>query len=47
MRPGRRILVVEDGAATRAALTRLLQGAGYDVACAANGQEALEQLGHA
>jgi CheY-like chemotaxis protein len=45
MGPRKRLLVVEDCAAARAALTRLLERAGYDVACAADGQEALNQLG--
>src|SRR5262245_12111248 len=47
MGPRKCLLVVEDCAVTRAALTRLLQRAGYDVAGAANGQEALDQLGPA
>jgi chemotaxis family two-component system sensor histidine kinase/response regulator PixL len=44
MGPPKRILVVDDCPATRSALQRLLEGAGYDVACAADGQEALNQL---
>ena len=39
------ILVVEDNAAARGALAALLEAAGYPVACAANGREALDHLG--
>jgi CheY-like chemotaxis protein len=38
------ILVVEDDAAVRAAMAALLEGAGYRVACAANGRDALDYL---
>jgi CheY-like chemotaxis protein len=38
------ILVVEDNAAARGALAALLGAAGYAVACAANGREALDRL---
>jgi CheY-like chemotaxis protein len=38
------ILVVEDNAAARDTLKALLEGAGYRVACAADGREALERL---
>jgi CheY-like chemotaxis protein len=39
-----RILVVEDDTATRVAMTMVLQGTGYTVTEAGNGQEALDQL---
>jgi CheY-like chemotaxis protein len=39
------ILVVEDNAAARDALAALLEAAGYPVACAADGREALDHLG--
>jgi CheY-like chemotaxis protein len=38
------ILVVENDDTFRQALASLLEGAGYDVACAANGREALDYL---
>jgi CheY-like chemotaxis protein len=38
------ILVVEDESTTRQALKRLLETAGYEVVCAANGREALLYL---
>jgi len=38
------ILVVEDDSTTRLALKTLLEAAGYRVACAANGREALDHL---
>jgi two-component system, chemotaxis family, chemotaxis protein CheY len=41
---GRPILIVEDQSETREALSALLTAEGYDVVCAANGQEALERL---
>jgi CheY-like chemotaxis protein len=44
MRPGKRILLVEDDAATRAAMARLLERAGYQVDCAADGRQALDRL---
>jgi diguanylate cyclase (GGDEF)-like protein len=40
-----RILVVEDHAATRMLLERILSKAGYEVTCAADGEEALEEFG--
>jgi CheY-like chemotaxis protein len=40
----RRILLVEDDELTRSALAVTLQSQGYTVSCAANGQEAIEQL---
>lgn len=40
----REILVVEDSVATRQAVRDLLEAEGYGVACAANGQEALDYL---
>lgn len=42
--PDKNILVVEDNADTRMAMRTLLEGEGYRVNCAANGQEALECL---
>jgi CheY-like chemotaxis protein len=44
MATGPHILVVEDDAATCRSMQRLLEGAGYPVACAANGLEALDHL---
>jgi CheY-like chemotaxis protein len=41
---GKRILVVEDDAATRDALSLILSAQGFDVQGAANGQEALALL---
>src|SRR5947208_16254859 len=41
---GKRLLVVEDDADVRHALTLFLEGAGHTVRTAANGREALEQL---
>jgi CheY-like chemotaxis protein len=41
------ILVVEDDDDTRDALCQLLRGQGYDVLCAADGDEALRWLGRA
>src|SRR5262245_36223736 len=43
-RTKRRVLVVEDDAALRHGLTRLLEGAGYDVSAAKDGVEALEEV---
>jgi CheY-like chemotaxis protein len=43
---GRNVLVVEDDADIRAALSLTLQGGGYQVAEASNGKEALDQLRH-
>lgn len=40
----RPVLVVEDNDLTRDALRRMLESAGYEVACAANGREALLYL---
>ena len=39
-----RLLVVEDHADMRDTLTLILEDAGYQVECAANGQEALQHL---
>jgi CheY-like chemotaxis protein len=36
------ILIIEDNATTREALTTLLEGVGYGVTGAANGREALD-----
>jgi two-component system chemotaxis response regulator CheY len=44
MRPGEKILVVENHSATRDVMRQLLEGEGYRVACAANGREALNCL---
>ncbi len=41
MRPDKPILVVEDDPATRGALKRLLEQAGYRVDCAGDGRDAL------
>jgi CheY-like chemotaxis protein len=42
-----RILVVEDDSALRSALAELLEGRGFEVACASDGREALDALcGH-
>ena len=38
------VLIVDDDAATRVAIADLLEDAGYDVLCAANGREALVRL---
>ena len=43
---GKAILVVEDDAVTREAMTLILREDGYSVASAANGQEALSHLRH-
>ena len=40
----RKVLVVEDNEATREALALILSGVGYQVATAANGRTALDQL---
>ena len=40
----REILVVEDSVATRQAVRDLLEAEGYGVACAGNGQQALDYL---
>ena len=40
-----RILLVEDDPALRATLSEVLEERGYDVACAADGRQALEALG--
>lgn len=40
-----RILLVEDDAALRCALSELLRENGYEVACATDGRDALAQLG--
>lgn len=42
MGTGQNILVVDDDAATRSAMTLVLRGLGYEVASAANGREALD-----
>lgn len=43
--PSARILLVEDDPALRAALAEILREEGYEVACAADGKDALAQLG--
>ncbi|HVO21834.1 MAG TPA: response regulator [Anaeromyxobacter sp.] len=45
MNPPSRILLVEDDSALRETLADVLTDLGYQVACACNGQEALDQLG--
>jgi CheY-like chemotaxis protein len=47
MEPAQLVLVVDDDAATRAALQAVLAAAGYRVACAADGREAIDYLGRA
>ena len=42
--PGARVLVVDDEPEMRHLMTRMLQSAGYDVRCAADGEEALQVL---
>jgi CheY-like chemotaxis protein len=42
--PAKRILVVEDNAATREALALILEGSGYEVQTAAHGRAALDHL---
>ena len=44
MREGRRILIVEDDADLREALSDVLRDEGYEVTSAADGQEALDRL---
>jgi twitching motility two-component system response regulator PilH len=44
LRRGRRVLVVDDSAATRKALARLLTADGFEVTVAADGREALRLL---
>ncbi|MCY1041073.1 response regulator [Corallococcus sp. bb12-1] len=44
--PIRPVLVVEDDDDVRAAIAEILEGEGYEVAVAANGHEALEELVH-
>ncbi len=44
--PSRSVLVVEDDEDIRAAIAEILEGEGYEVAIAANGSEALEELRH-
>jgi CheY-like chemotaxis protein len=44
MPPQKNLLVVEDSGLVRGGLKMLLEWEGFRVACAANGQEALEQL---
>ncbi|QSQ21514.1 response regulator [Pyxidicoccus parkwayensis] len=44
--PRRSVLVVEDDEDIRAAIAEILEGEGYDVAIAANGSEALDELRH-
>jgi CheY-like chemotaxis protein len=41
---GKHILLVEDDEITRGAIKMVLEWEGYEVACAANGQEALDYL---
>ena len=45
MKTGARILVVDDEPGVRRAAARILESAGYDVAVAASGEEALRRLG--
>ena len=40
-----KVLVVDEDLSVRASMKKVLQGAGYDVLLAANGQEALDRLG--
>ena len=42
---GRHILLVEDDYAIRETVAEVLQGEGFEVTCAANGEEALRRLG--
>lgn len=44
--PRRPVLVVEDDDDVRAAIAEILEGEGYEVAVAAHGREALEELVH-
>ncbi|MBZ4419094.1 response regulator [Myxococcus sp. RHSTA-1-4] len=44
--PRRAVLVVEDDEDIRAAIAEILEGEGYEVAIAANGGEALDELEH-
>ena len=44
--PRRSVLVVEDDEDIRAAIAEILEGEGYEVAIAANGSEALDELEH-
>ncbi len=44
--PRRSVLVVEDDEDIRAAIAEILEGEGYDVAIAANGSEAIDELQH-
>jgi two-component system, OmpR family, response regulator CpxR len=44
MRPLHRILVVEDDRALRDTIADILSDEGFEVACASNGREALDQL---
>ncbi len=41
----KRVLVVDDDLSVRASMKKVLQGAGYEVLLAADGQEALDRLG--
>jgi len=44
MEPFKPVLVVDDDSNTRLTMQALLEAEGYDVACAADGQEALDYL---
>ncbi|HXG11543.1 MAG TPA: response regulator [Gemmataceae bacterium] len=44
MTPGKYVLVIEDNALVRDAVTQLLRSKGYQVVAAANGREALDRL---
>jgi CheY-like chemotaxis protein len=44
MRPSKCILLIDDNAVTREKVSMLLAGAGYRVAAAANGAEAIQRL---
>jgi CheY-like chemotaxis protein len=45
-RPQGPVLIIEDDASLRESIAELLEMEGYDVECARNGREALDQLRH-